>query len=221
MMTKTNILAKSAALLAKTLKLTVRLKKIKHPGFDPTKPCIYCFWHGDMLFPIMAVRDMCDHNVAGFVSYSKDGDILAGMLHHLGYEVARGSTSKRAITGMIQMLKMAKKGYSLGITPDGPRGPRHQIQPGLAFLASKSGLPIIPCGVHFANAKVFEKSWDKFTLPKPFSKAVVYFGEPFYLESMGEEGTDELKSRMQRSCDIAQDFSQEPKKESPLMMPCD
>lgn len=220
-MNKTRLLARCAALLAKTLKLTVRLKKIKHPLFDPKKPCIYCFWHGHMLFPIMAVRHMCDHNVAGFVSYSKDGDILAGMLNHLGYEVVRGSTSKKAITGMIKMLKMTKKGYSLGIAPDGPRGPLHQVGPGLAFLASKSGLPIIPCGVHFANAKVFEKSWDKFTLPKPFSKAVVYFGEPFYLKSMSEDHTEELRRRMQHSSDIAREFAQEPQKDSPLLMPCD
>ncbi len=189
--------------IAKSLRATLRIKRVRHPDFDPKKPCIYAFWHGDLFVPIMAVRVLFDHKVAGFVSTSKDGDILASLLDGFGYEVVRGSTSHRAIGGMVKLVRCARQGYSLGISPDGPRGPRHEVREGLMFLAKKTNLPIIPVGVHVDRFWQFHKAWDKFKLPKPFSRAVVYFDKPIYVTDDEAHDALVLKDKIGNAMDSA------------------
>lgn len=190
------ILGGLATIVAKSIKATLRVNRIKHPSVDLTKPCIFAFWHGNLLLPIMLVKPLVSSPLAGFISYSRDGDILVKLMENFGYEVVRGSTSKKAISGMIQLLKKAKEGYALGLAPDGPRGPIHEIGPGLKFLAVKSKLPIVPLGVHITSYKRFEKAWDKFILPKPFSKAVLYFGEPYTIEDFEHNEEEILKQKI-------------------------
>ncbi len=198
------------------IKSTVRLKRVKHPSFDPTRPVLYCFWHGDMLLPIISVKQIVHHRVAGFASVSKDGDIVSCMLEKLGYEVVRGSTSKKAVAGLVKLVQCAKQGYSLGITPDGPRGPRHHVSKGLAFVAAKSKMPIVPIGTHLSRKKVFEKSWDQFVLPRMFAKATLYFGEPFYVEKVDEQAEQLIKAKIDKAAQLAKIYAQGEPTDEPI-----
>ena len=198
---------------------TLRINKIQHPDFNPERPAIYCFWHGDLLLPIISMTKMLNHPAAGFVSHSRDGEILSLWLNKLGYEVARGSSSKKAMSGMMQLLKFARKGYSFGITPDGPRGPRFHVNDGVAFLAKYSKLPVIPIGVYYDNAKVFEKSWDKFSLPKLFSKVVMYYGKPLTFDETSENKT-QIKEALFEAKRLAEKWHQDHFFIDGLVEPC-
>lgn len=195
------IIGNLAAYVAKTIHMTMSVQKIQHPSYCLNTPSIYAFWHGDLLVDILTVKKMVNHPISGFVSTSRDGDILEAMLQNLNYEVVRGSTSKGAISGAVKLLKHARKGHSLGIAPDGPRGPRFHVSEGVIFLAEKSKLPVVPLGLHINRYKTFEKSWDKFKLPGLFSKAVLYFGEPIFITGDTERLC--LKQQLMDASEIA------------------
>ncbi|HET9843856.1 MAG TPA: DUF374 domain-containing protein, partial [Gammaproteobacteria bacterium] len=86
--------------LSRCLHTSLRIQKFKHPTVDERKPAIYCFWHGHLYLPIITVKKILQHPAAGFVSYSKDGEILARWLEKMGYSVVRGSSSKKGFAGM-------------------------------------------------------------------------------------------------------------------------
>ncbi len=142
-------------------------------------------WHGRMLIP--AVR----HSRQGYsvlVSRSGDGDVSEALLGRLGYGIVRGSTGRGARAALREMLRQLRAGTPIAITPDGPRGPPHSISPGMAWMASATEHPVIPCGFVAANAWHL-RSWDRFTIPKPFSRIAFVYGEPF--QPTGRDG-DEL-----------------------------
>ena len=84
----------------------------------------------------------------------------------------------------VKLLNAAKEGYSVGIAADGPRGPSHEAKAGLAFLAYKAGIEIVPFGVAYSSKFQFQKAWDKYQLPKPFSKVIFYLGEPLNMPNI-------------------------------------
>lgn len=164
--------------LAKTLRMQVEM----HPSVAIEKPAVYCFWHGTHFAPVMFVGKKIINKSAGLVSTSKDGEILATWLKHLGYEVIRGSSSKKAITGVVKLIQAVKDGYSVGIALDGPRGPIYEAKAGASFISAKTGVPLIPLGAAYSRKYQFDKSWDKFQIPLPFSTVGIYLGEPLYIE---------------------------------------
>ncbi|MCG2725180.1 MAG: lysophospholipid acyltransferase family protein [Elusimicrobia bacterium] len=119
-------------------------------------------------------------NICALVSKSGDGEYLARMLNNLGFRTVRGSTSSGATRSLLKLIIYAKKGLSIAITPDGPKGPRHKIQNGVIFLAQKTGLPVIPMGSALSKKIIFN-SWDKFQLPLPFSRAALVYDKPFFV----------------------------------------
>ena len=78
---------------------------------------------------------------------------------------------------MLQMVRRVQEGYVACVTPDGPRGPRYRVQPGVITVAQKTGAPILPLAYDAEWKKVFQ-SWDRFIMPLPFSRIVVVYGEP-------------------------------------------
>jgi len=98
----------------------------------------------------------------------------------------RGSSSRRGVAALIALKKALKAGEQLFITPDGPRGPRYSLQPGVIKLAQSSGAPIIP--VRFTHSASWRlKSWDRFHIPKPFSKVIVSIGDAIVIPSKLDE----------------------------------
>lgn len=172
--------------LSQMLLKTLRIKICVDPAVDFQHQYIYGFWHNKHLVPIMVVQKLSGPKCAGLVSLSKDGEKLAVWLAKLGYKVIRGSSSRKAISGVVKLMAALKEGYCVGIAADGPRGPRYEAKAGIAFLALKSGLPMVPIGVAHSRRWQFNRSWDHYQIPKFFSKTVLYFGRPLVIEDISD-----------------------------------
>jgi hypothetical protein len=133
--------------------------------FGSDRPRIYVFWHEYILIPLY-LRGHC--NLAMLLSKHRDADVLAQVASHLGFDCVRGSTNRGATSALLDMTRRGRHMH-LTITPDGPRGPRRQLAIGPVYLASRSGLPIVPLG--FGVDRPWRmKSWDRFAVPRPFSQ---------------------------------------------------
>ena len=141
------------------------------------KKGIFAVWHSQLVVTTFCHKDM---NICGLVSKSKDGEYLARMLNNFGFKTVRGSTSSGATRSLLKLIVYGKKGFSIAITPDGPKGPKHKVQNGVIFLAQKTGLPVIPMGTALSKKIIFN-SWDKFQLPLPFAKAAIVYDKPFFV----------------------------------------
>lgn len=135
-------------------------------------------WHGRNVVPITRFRN---RGYWAIISTSRDGEYQNQIFQRFGWNTVRGSTSARgAVQAALAMTKHLKAGATLAFTPDGPRGPRHQVQPGSIFLAQKSGCPIVPAGISAAPRKLM-RTWDRYLVPLPFARAAVVYGEPIYI----------------------------------------
>ena len=163
-----------------------------HP--ESLGPAIYVFWHENMLIP-MSFRGHC--NLAILLSQHRDADILARVAYHHGFGSIRGSTA-RGGTAAIRELLRKSPGSSLGITPDGPRGPRRQLAPGPIYLASKLGLPVVALGFGY-DRPWRAKSWDRFAVPRPFSRARAIMGPPMPIPpDLDRAGTEYCRDPVER-----------------------
>jgi lysophospholipid acyltransferase (LPLAT)-like uncharacterized protein len=139
------------------------------------KPRIWLFWH-NRLFVIPRLFNIClpHHSGAALTSASKDGEILAAILHRFRIRPVRGSSSRRGAGALRELIRCIRGGYVIGITPDGPRGPRYSLNPGAIALAQQTGAQIQPVSVKYSRYWQF-KSWDGFRVPKPFTRVEVTF----------------------------------------------
>ena len=142
-----------------------------------------CYWHQHELFcgRYLYLRMRRGLKVGVLISPSVDGEIPAWIARRLGAEVIRGSSTRtgaRALRDYYQLL--VQDGVSPVITPDGPTGPRFVFKPGALMLAQISGRPLLPMAFAASRAWVF--GWDKFVLPRPFSRIAIAIGEPVRIE---------------------------------------
>jgi len=155
--------------------MRVRIKSADgrlHPADPATERCIYSFWHEGLLAPL-ATRP----KARVLISQHTDGEVIAQICQHLGMGVIRGSTARGGCQALLSMIRDVDETTHLAITPDGPRGPRRELKPGVVMVASQSGLPVVPIGVGFVRAWRFG-SWDRFALPLPGSTIVGVIGAP-------------------------------------------
>ena len=141
-------------------------------------------WHGELFMSPQAYRKIHKkHKASAIISSHFDGSLIASTLNMLGIRSLRGSSSKGARQVLLQAFKSIKSGEEVLITPDGPRGPRHHMSDGAIGIALKSKLPIFVMNYRAENYWQF-KSWDKFVIPKPFTKV------DFYLQSVSLKGME-------------------------------
>lgn len=138
------------------------------------EPVIFAVWHGRLL-PLTYYHR--HRNITAIISRSGDGEYIARLVEGWGYETVRGSTSRGGSSALRGLVKAARAGRSLAITPDGPRGPRQTLQPGIITVAQMTGLPIIPLACRASRAW-WPGTWDRFCVPKPFARVRVYYGQP-------------------------------------------
>ena len=114
-----------------------------------------------------------------------------------GIDAVRGSSSRGGIKALLSLKKWINNGYDVAITPDGPRGPRYVLAPGLILLAQKTQAGILPVRVEYSSFWRL-KSWDQFQIPKPFSKVIIIF-EPLQTIETGldEAGFEEARARVE------------------------
>ena len=148
---------------------------------------VYAFWHAHQLSAVWHLRGTGGHVL---ISASKDGEYIARVASALGFRPVRGSSSRRGAAGLLELVKLVRDGAPAAITPDGPRGPRYCIHPGVLELARRSGRPIVPFAIGLSRFWELP-SWDRFRVPKPFSRGVCIMGEP--LEIPGDAGPDEME----------------------------
>ena len=104
------------------------------------------------------------------ISRSRDGEIISRILRHFRIEAARGSSSKKGNLAAREVIrKVTEEGCDVALTPDGPRGPRYRVQPGIVQIAQLTGRPILPVSYEFGWRKEL-RSWDRMPVPYPFSR---------------------------------------------------
>lgn len=131
-------------------------------------------WHSELLISSQAYRKVHPrHKANAMVSQHLDGEVVAQTIKFMGIKPLKGSSSKGGVKVLLQALDALKNGEEVLITPDGPRGPRHTINDGIISLATKLKLPIFTMNFKASNYWQL-RSWDKFVIPKPFSKVDIY-----------------------------------------------
>jgi lysophospholipid acyltransferase (LPLAT)-like uncharacterized protein len=156
---------------------------------------IFAFWHSRILVLSYVYRRL---GAAILVSKSKDGEIIARILERHGHETIRGSTSRYGVRALAKLIRALKEEIRPGVVvPDGPRGPRFKVQPGVITLAQKTGYPIVPVSYSANKIKIFA-SWDRFILPYPFTEGSVICGAPISVPfKLGGEAQEVYRARLE------------------------
>jgi lysophospholipid acyltransferase (LPLAT)-like uncharacterized protein len=184
-------------LIHKFLAVTIRWEFVGERYRPGATPYILSFWHARILMMPYAYKGW---NGSMLISEHKDGAYIAAAVQLMGIDSSRGSTKKGGARALLEMIRLARDGRALGITPDGPRGPREVVQPGTVQLAKKSGLPLR--AVCYATKRHRRaNSWDRFYLPLPFTRGVFVIGEPVYADS--DDDAENLR-RFQQAMDDVQ-----------------
>ncbi len=143
---------------------------------------IIVMWHERLFVPVYFFKKSLRKNMYPLISKSKDGEMIAYILKKQGFNVElRGSSSRGGVRVLSLMVKKLLDGKVILVTPDGPRGPRRELKEGVLHVALKSKAPIIGMGYRASSEFVFN-SWDKFKLPKPFSKTDIFFSKPYFID---------------------------------------
>lgn len=188
------LIAVLAPLLLRLLACTWRVERRGETGFARQRsdaPWLVAMWHGRMLC-LMPLRWHRGRGIDVLVSPSDDGSLATNALRRFGYRAIRGSLSRRGAGAMREMTAVLQTRGHLVVTPDGPRGPRHTMHSGVAWLARTTGVPILPVAVAVDRAWRL-RSWDRFTIPKPFARLCVHYGEPV---PVAADADDDLLERI-------------------------
>jgi len=204
-MTRERLLALTGTTILKTLFLTLRLRIEDRSGVlkeDAGSPVIVCFWHNRILGITFAFDRIYPKKRAGvtvLTSPSKDGEILAQLVGAFGMKAVRGSSSRRGSRALLELVKLIRSGRDIAITPDGPRGPRYSLGPGIILLAQTTGTRIVPAHASFSRC-VRMKTWDGFIIPLPFSKVSVTIDEALAIPA--ELTVEEFETKRQNLEDL-------------------
>lgn len=162
---------------------------------------VYVLWH-DELFAISYFGYAEKLHLVTVVSQSKDGEFLAQILKRLGLATARGSSRRGGLAALRAARRiMQEEGRHAVLTIDGPKGPRHKAKEGAVYLAAKAGAVIVPIRCTLGRKHVFEKAWDRFQLPMPFTRARLVFGPAYELgaEPLAAENLPGELARMEQA----------------------
>lgn len=176
-------LARAGGVLLRALATTWRVTFVNPQVVSDLRlrqqPFIYLLWHGTLLPLIWVHRN---RNVVAMVSEHSDGEIIARVIHSIGYRTVRGSSRRGAARALLGACRVIEEGACLAVTPDGPRGPAESVAPGAAIIAQRTGAPMVPVSLSASSAWRL-KSWDRFMIPKPFAKLTIAYGDPIYVDA--------------------------------------
>lgn len=195
-----------ARLVVATLKLlfaTCRKEWALYPGtsgWDPNLPdrFLYAVWHDVLFFPLLMAKP---HNGSALTSRHQDGAYVAETLRLLNVAPYRGSTTRGGAQALRQLLNVVEQ-LHVTITPDGPRGPRREMKDGIVFLASRTGLTIVPAAFTCRRGVRFKGTWTDMLLPLPFTTTYCILGEPIPVPAdLTREEIDFNRQRVQEAMD--------------------
>jgi lysophospholipid acyltransferase (LPLAT)-like uncharacterized protein len=173
------------------------LRSSRDPG------ALWSLWHETLLPGIWFYRR---REIRVMISASRDGERIARITQRLGYQPVRGSTSKGSLAATRKLVAGLREGHRTAITPDGPRGPRRCAQPGVVAVARLSGRPVVAIGIGPERCWRLP-SWDRFAIPKPFSRLHYAYGDPIWVPREGGSDADylaQIQREMDRVTEIAE-----------------
>jgi len=170
------------------------------------KRIIWAFWHR-VIIPIVWWHRNQGTVVMNTTAF--DGQWTRKVIEWLGFGTAQGSSSRGGLRGLAVMARRLEEGVDCAFTIDGPRGPRYIAKPGPVMLARKTGCPVMVFHVGVEHGKTFEKTWDHFLLPRPFTRTVILFAPPIYVPADADPQMLEAKhAEMQRELERVRDIGE-------------
>lgn len=168
---------------------------------------IYTFWHNRVFLATYFWRR---RGIVVMTSQSFDGEYIARFIQRFGYGAARGSSTRGGVGAVVEMVRLMRGGAPTAFTIDGPRGPRYVAKMGAVLLAKKTGHPILPFSINADRFWEAAKSWDRFQVPKPFTRARVLLAPPIFVppdagEEMLEAKRRELQTALDGLCERAEE----------------
>ena len=140
------------------------------------KAFIACFWHGRMVM-MSSAWTAPPERMHLLISTHRDGQLISQPIRKLGYKQIEGSSGHGGVHAFREMARVLRQDHVVAITPDGPRGPRMRVKPGVLKIAQLTGKPIVPLSGAVKSCWML-KSWDRFLIPKPFTKGLLSAGKP-------------------------------------------
>jgi lysophospholipid acyltransferase (LPLAT)-like uncharacterized protein len=171
----------AGAAAVRALFATTRVERVHYERLEHFRrrgePVIFVFWHGHLL-PLVHYHRR--EGIVVLVSEHTDGEYIARILDRYGFGTVRGSSTRGGMRGLRGLVRAARAGRDLALTPDGPRGPRHEVKPGALAAAQMTGLPLLPLAVSVTSAWALG-SWDRFLVPRPFSTIRIEYLPPRFV----------------------------------------
>lgn len=168
-------------------------KGIEH-GNKIDSPVVIAFFHGRMMMlPFFYNFLRPNRKIKMIVSTHFDGELVAKVVSYHGIDILKGSSTR----GGVKLLKeiLGLKNFDIGITPDGPKGPAEKVKNGVIYISKITGFPILPVTYSVKKKKILN-TWDKFIIPKPFTKGLFLCGEPIYISKDIDDENLENYSQM-------------------------
>ncbi len=162
-----------------TCRIRVKGAEKIQPLLNGERPVIYIFWHRHIFVNIYKFKNT---GASPLISLSQDGELVAQVAEEFGMQPVRGSSSRggaRAFLELVNAVRDKAGSREILITADGPKGPARQLKDGAIVLAQKTDAVVVPISWYASRVKIFEKSWDRFMIPLPFSEIVFTYGEPY------------------------------------------
>jgi lysophospholipid acyltransferase (LPLAT)-like uncharacterized protein len=161
---------------------------------------IYTFWHNRVFLGISFWRN---RGIVVMTSQSFDGEYIARFIQRFGAGAARGSSTRGGLGALVEMVRLMRAGCPTAFTIDGPKGPRYVAKMGAVLLAKKTGHPVLPFTITAENFWTVKKSWDKFQVPKPFTRATVRIAPPIFVAADADDSAvaakrDEVQEALDR-----------------------
>lgn len=179
--------------------LVNRTNRVDRPPFPISEPYILAMWHGRLVMLPMFRNGK--KPLIALISGHRDGQIISKVASLFGIQTVTGSTSKGGMRAVRELMRFARDGHSLFVTPDGPRGPRMHSSDGILDLARLTGLPILPATMSAKRGMILN-SWDRFLVPWFFSKVVIRWGEPIYMTA--DDDKSEVAARLNAALNSVQ-----------------
>jgi lysophospholipid acyltransferase (LPLAT)-like uncharacterized protein len=202
-MTRERLLAFVGAAILRSLFFTLRLRIEDRAGIlqeESPRPALLCFWHNRILgitFAFDRIYPKKRLGVTVLTSPSRDGEILAQLMAAFGMGSVRGSSSRRGSRALLELVRLVRMGRDIAITPDGPRGPRYSLGPGVIQLAQSTGARILPLHAKFGRC-LRMKTWDGFIIPLPFSTVSVTIDQPIeILENLNDNQFESARKQLE------------------------
>lgn len=185
-----------AWLAANYIRLVYYTSRWQVEGFDHVVPLhaakrayVGAYWHSRMmLMPHAWLRRAPDRPLPMrvLISGHRDGQLISRAIAHFKFETITGSKTRGGMGALLALIRSLEAGIHCSVTPDGPRGPRMRVQPGIITLAALSGAPLLP--ITFAASRcIVLNTWDRFVVALPFTRGLILVGEPFYVAREADE----------------------------------